>query len=78
MEKKSEDVSAAITAASSNKLNLNYPEIVTVTETNEQTEATEEHKLIYENGAPKGTILVKKVSTIKTTIRTTTPYTGTV
>ena len=58
--------------------NADYPEIVTVEERNETVEATEERKLLYKTGAPKGTVLVKKVSTIKTTIRTTTPYTGTV
>lgn len=57
--------------------NLEYPEIVTVTETSSTVEATEEHKLIYKGGAPKGTILVKKISSKRTTIRTTTPYTGT-
>jgi hypothetical protein len=61
-----------------NPLNLKYPEIITVTESNETVEATEEHKLVYESGAPKGTMLVKKVSVIHTTVRTTTPYTGTV
>lgn len=66
------------TAYPVNPLNLKYPEIITVTETNEKTDATEEHKLIYESGAPKGTMLVKKSSVIRTTIRTTTPYTGTV
>lgn len=61
-----------------NPHNLKYPEIVTVTESNKRVEATEDHKLTYENGTPKGTVLVKKVSVIHTTIRTTTPYTGTV
>jgi len=71
---------AAVTAASAstNPLNRKYPEIVTVTESNEKIEATEEHNLVYESGSPKGTMLVKKVSTIHKTIRTTTPYTGTV
>jgi hypothetical protein len=61
-----------------NPKNREYPEIVTVTEANERVDATEEHKLTYETGAPKGTIVVKKVSVIHTRIRTTTPYTGTV
>jgi hypothetical protein len=61
-----------------NPKNADYPEIITVTDTNEKTEATEEHKLLYESGVPKGTILVKKTSVTHTTIRTTTPYTGTV
>ena len=78
MEKNSEDVSTAIMAPSANPHNLKFPEIVTVTESNEKTEVTEEHKLTYKSGAPKGTMLVKKVSLIKKTIRTTTPYTGTV
>lgn len=78
MEKNKEEVSAAIIAPSTNPNNLKFPEIVTVTESSERTEATEEHKLTYESGAPKGTMLVKKVSLITKTIRTTTPYTGTV
>ncbi|MBY5551928.1 hypothetical protein HFO61_35185 [Rhizobium leguminosarum] len=61
-----------------NPHNLNYPEIVTVTETEENTESTEEQKLLYESGASKGTSLIKKVTVTKTRIRTTTPYTGTV
>ena len=78
MEKNSENVTAAKIAASTNPNNLKFPEIVTVTESSEKTEVNEEHKLIYKNGAPKGTMLVKKVSVINKTIRTTTPYTGTV
>ena len=65
-------------AAPVNPKNLEFPEIITVTESNEKTEATEEHKLLYKTGAPKGTILVKKISVTQKTIRTTTPYTGTV
>jgi hypothetical protein len=61
-----------------NPKNLDYPEIVTVTESDEKVEATEEHKLLYKTGSPKGTILVKKLSVTHKTIRTTTPYTGTV
>ena len=60
-----------------NPLNLKYPEIITDTETEERSESTEEQKLIYESGAPRGTSIIKKVSVIKTKIRTTTPYTGT-
>jgi hypothetical protein len=78
MGKNPEELSTAITAPSANPHNSKFPEIVTVTESSEKTEVTEEHKLIYESGAPKGTMLVKKVSHINTTIRTTTPYTGTV
>jgi hypothetical protein len=78
MEKNQRDISAAIIAPSGNPLNLKFPEIVTVTESNERIEATEEHNLTYDSGAPKGTMLVKKVSVINKTIRTTTPYTGTV
>ena len=61
-----------------NPKNLEFPEIITVTESNERIEATEEHKLLYKTGTPKGTVLVKKVSVTQKTIRTTTPYTGTV
>ncbi|MDI5925226.1 hypothetical protein QBK93_11130 [Rhizobium leguminosarum] len=61
-----------------NPHNLNYPEIITETETDEKTESTEEQKLLYESGAPKGTSLIKKVKITKTKIRTTTPYTGTI
>jgi hypothetical protein len=78
MEKNLEKGSAATTAQSANPHNLKFPEIITVTESNEKTEVTEEHKLVYKSGAPKGTMLVKKVSVINKTIRTTTPYTGTV
>ncbi|MDR6496308.1 hypothetical protein J2797_006235 [Paraburkholderia terricola] len=60
-----------------NPHNLEYPEIVTETETEEHTEVTEDQKLVYESGAPKGTSLIKKVIVTKTRIRTTTPYTGT-
>ncbi|MBY2927013.1 hypothetical protein [Rhizobium leguminosarum] len=61
-----------------NPHNLNYPEIVTETEAEENTESTEEQKLLYESGTPKGTSLIKKVTVTKTKIRTTTPYTGTI
>jgi hypothetical protein len=61
-----------------NPHNLKYPEIITETETDEKSESTEEKKLVYESGAPKGTSIVKKITTTKTKIRTTTPYTGTV
>jgi hypothetical protein len=63
---------------STNPLNLKYPEIITVTETDETSESTEEQKLVYESGAPRGTSIIKKITTTKTRIRTTTPYTGTV
>jgi len=66
-----------LVAASDNPKNRDYPEIITVTQTDESSEATEEHSLIYETGSPKGSILVKKLTTVHTTIRTTTPYTGT-
>lgn len=58
--------------------NMDFPEIVTVTETNERVESTEERKLIYKTGTSKGTSTIKKLAVIHTTIRTTTPYTGTV
>ena len=61
-----------------NPLNANYPEIITVTESEEHTDSTEERKLLYESGAPKGTSVIKKITITKTKIRTTTPYTGTV
>lgn len=61
-----------------NPHNQKYPEIITETETEERTESTEEQKLLHESGAPKGTSIIKKVTVTKTTIRTTTPYTGTV
>ncbi|QRM33192.1 hypothetical protein [Microvirga sp. VF16] len=61
-----------------NPHNLKYPEIVTETETEEKKESTEEQKLVYETGAPKGTSIIKTVTLTKTRIRTTTPYTGTV
>ncbi len=61
-----------------NPLNAKYPEIITETESEEHTESTEEQKLVYETGAPRGTSVIKKVTTTKTKIRTTTPYTGTV
>ena len=61
-----------------NPLNAKYPEIVTLTETEERSESTEDQKLLYEFGAPKGNSIIKKITTTKTTIRTTTPYTGTV
>ncbi len=63
--------------ATTNPHNLKYPEIITVTESNERVETTEEQDLLYKTGAPKGKVLVKKLSVIQTTIRTTTPYTGT-
>jgi len=59
-------------------LNSKYPEIITETESEKRTESTEEQKLIYESGSPKGTSIIKKVTVTKTKIRTTTPYTGTV
>lgn len=61
-----------------NPHNLKYPEIITETESEEKSESTEEKKLLYESGAPKGTCIIKKVTVTKTKIRTTTPYTGTV
>jgi hypothetical protein len=61
-----------------NPLNLKYPEIITQTETEERSESTEEQKLVYESGAPRGTSIIKKITVTKTRIRTTTPYTGTV
>lgn len=61
-----------------NPLNAKYPEIVTDTESEERTESTEEQKLVYETGAPRGTSVIKKVTITKTKIRTTTPYTGTI
>jgi hypothetical protein len=70
--------SAALLAPSGNKKNMEYPEIVTVTETNERVEASEDRRLTYKTGEPKGIATIKKISTIRTTIRTTTPYTGTV
>jgi hypothetical protein len=66
------------TAHPINPLNLKYPEIITETETDERAESTEEQKLTYESGAPKGTSIIKKVTMTKSKIRTTTPYTGTV
>jgi len=65
-------------ATSSNPLNAKYPEIITETETDEREESTEEQKLIYESGAPRGTSIIKKVTVSKIKIRTTTPYLGTV
>jgi hypothetical protein len=70
--------SATLLAPSANRKNLDYPEIVTVTETSENAESTEERRLTYKTGEPKGTATIKKVSVIRTTVRTTTPYTGTV
>jgi hypothetical protein len=61
-----------------NPHNLDYPEIVTETETEERSESTEDSKFVYESGAPKGTSVIKKLTITKTKIRTTTPYTGTV
>ncbi|MGJ4887158.1 hypothetical protein ACQR0Z_24980 [Bradyrhizobium sp. HKCCYLS3077] len=61
-----------------NPHNAKYPEIITETETEERTESTEEQKLTYESGAPRGTSVIKKITTTKTKVRTTTPYTGTV
>ncbi|MBT1516518.1 MULTISPECIES: hypothetical protein [Bradyrhizobium] len=69
---------AADTAHSTNPLNSKYPEIITETESEKRAESTEEQKLTYESGAPRGTSIIKKVTTTKTKIRTTTPYTGTV
>lgn len=63
---------------STNPKNKQYPEIITVSETEERIEATEEKKLLYKTGASKGTVLVKKISVVHTKVRTTTPYTGTV
>jgi hypothetical protein len=77
MESKAEVVRAQAMPSMHPK-NLDFPEIVTVTETNERVETTEERKLTYETGAPRGTSLIKKLAVIQTTIRTTTPYTGTV
>jgi len=65
-------------AHAANPLNSKYPEIITETESEKRTESTEEQKLIYESGSPKGTSIIKKVTVTKTKIRTTTPYTGTV
>lgn len=61
-----------------NPLNAKYPEIITETESDENSESTEEQNLLYESGAPKGTSIIKKVTITKTRIRTTTPYLGTV
>ena len=68
----------ALLVPSANKKNQDFPEIVTVSETNERVEATEERRLTYKTGEPKGTATIKKISTIRVTVRTTTPYTGTV
>lgn len=68
----------ALLAPSANRKNQDFPEIVTVSETNERVESTEERRLTYKTGEPKGTATVKKLSVIRTTVRTTTPYTGTV
>jgi len=65
-------------ATSSNPLNAKYPEIITETETDEREESTEEQKLVYESGAPRGTSIIKKVTVSKIKIRTITPYLGTV
>ena len=65
-------------ATSSNPLNAKYPEIIKETETDEREESTEEQKLVYESGAPRGTSIIKKVTVSKIKIRTTTPYLGTV
>lgn len=65
-------------ATSSNPLNAKYPEIIMETETDEREESTEEQKLVYESGAPRGTSIIKKVTVSKIKIRTTTPYLGTV
>jgi hypothetical protein len=65
-------------ATSSNPLNAKYPEIITETETDEREESTEEQKLVYKSGAPRGTSTIKKVTVSKIKIRTTTPYLGTV
>ena len=65
-------------ASKGNPHNLKYPEIITETEMEEKSESTEEKKLVYESGAPKGSSIIKKVTMTKTKIRTTTPYTGTV
>jgi len=61
-----------------NPLNAKYPEIITETESEVHAESTEEKKLVYESGAPKGTSIIKMVTVTKTKIRTTTPYTGTI
>ena len=66
------------TTPSTNPHNAKYPEIITETETDERAESTEEQKLVYESGAPKGTSIIKKVTVTKVRIRTTTPYLGTV
>ena len=66
------------TTASTNPHNAKYPEIITETETDERVESTEEQKLVYESGAPRGTSVIKKVTISKIKIRTTTPYLGTV
>ena len=68
---------ATASASNINAHNLKYPEIITETESEEKSESTEERKLVYESGAPKGTSIIKKVTITKTKIRTTTPYTGT-
>lgn len=65
-------------ATSSNPLNAKYPEIITETDTDEREESTEEQKLVYESGAPRGTSIIKRVTVSKIKIRTTTPYLGTV
>nr|WP_315399674.1 hypothetical protein [uncultured Duganella sp.] len=66
------------TTPSTNPHNAKYPEIITETETDEREESTEEQKLVYESGAPRGTSVIKKVTVSKIKIRTTTPYLGTV
>lgn len=68
----------ALLAPSVHKKNQDFPEIVTVTETNERVESTEERRLTYKTGEAKGNATIKKISSIRTTVRTTTPYTGTV
>jgi len=65
-------------ATSSNPLNAKYPEIITETETDDREESTEDQKLVYESGAPRGTSIIKKVTVSKIKIRTTTPSLGTV
>lgn len=65
-------------APSTNPHNAKYPEIITETESDARAESTEEKKLVYESGAPKGTSVIKTVTVTKSKIRTTTPYLGTV
>ena len=57
---------------------LEFPLIVTVTQTNERVEVEKEKTLLSTSGAPGPIELTKKVTITERTIRTVTPYTGTV